>query len=182
MNNKLASSTAIGYGGIFIAGWMISMIDAGWFAAPIPHGGVITAMIVGGILVALAGIMSFFNGKTLEMTVFLGLSALFFSFSLSITTASGMSSSMFSAYGGWMDLVWAIFFAYLWIASFGAGFFKNLFLLGIWLLLLLYAIANWIMSPGLDIVGGYVALIAALIAGYISMSEIISANKAAPAE
>lgn len=182
MNNKLASSTAIGYAGIFIAGWMVSIIDAGWFAAPMPHDGVITVMIVGGILVALAGIMSFFQGKTLEMTVFLGLGALFFSFALSVTTASGMNSNMFSAYDGWLDLVWAVFFACLWIASFGAGLFKNLFLLGLWILFLIGAISNWAMSPGIQIIAGYVSLVTALIAGYILLNEIISANKATSAE
>jgi len=172
MNKTFANSETLGYACFFIIGWLISMVYAGWFSLPILHKGVILIMILGGVILAIAGIFSYFDGNTLNTSLFLVFGAFLFSLSLTSIMYSGSSVDMFSGFSAWIFIVFAVFVLYLWIASFGGGIIQNLFLLGLWLTLLALAIANWTSSGFVRIVGGYIGLVTSLLAGYLSAVSI----------
>jgi uncharacterized protein len=178
MERKFADSVTLGYACLFIAGWLISMINAHWFAPPLDQSGLMLVMILGGVVLAISGIFSYINGDTLNSTLFLVFGALFFSFALtSMNSASESSAGVYSGFAGWIYVLFSIFAFYLWIGSFGGGMARNVFLLGLWLTLLAWAIANWAASPGLDIIGGYLGLATSLFAGYVSAEGIIDLSR-----
>lgn len=175
MDNQLADSKVLGYAAIFITGWIYSMFNAHWITSQMPEVDIVTGLILGGAVLSIVGILSYFRGETYEMTLFLGLGAFFFIVSLSNILASGMEGSSLTVNQGWIDIVWAVFFFYLWLAVTRKDIWVNLFMLGLWLTFLALAIGNWIMATFLIYIGGYLGLITSLIAGWLSASEIQSA-------
>ena len=178
MERKFADSVTLGYACLFITGWLISMINAHWFSLPMEASGAMLIMILGGVVLAIAGIFSYINGDTLNTTLFLVLGALFFSFSLtSLMPANASLAGLYSGFSGWIYVLFAVFIFYLWFSSFGGNMVRNLFLLGLWLTLLALAIASWSTSTGFDVVGGYLGLITSLLAGVVSAESIIDFSK-----
>lgn len=176
MNERLANPKVLGYAAIFITGWMFSMYNAGWFMKQLPESDLATGLILGGIVVAIVGILSYFRGETFEMTLFVGLGAFFFVVSLSGMHTSSMGNGM-SANAGWLNIVWAVFFFYLWLGAIKKEIFVNLFLLGLWLTFLALAIGNWTMAMFLFYIAGYIGLVTSLIAGWLSINEILIKNE-----
>jgi succinate-acetate transporter protein len=174
MNDKLANPKVVGYAAIFITGWMYSMYNAGWFMKQPPHIDLVTGLIIGGVLVAVVGILSFFRGETYETSLFLGLGAFFFTVSLAYMQSAG--NNMASADHGWLHIVFAVFFFFLWLGAMKKGLFVNLFLLGLWLTFLALAISNWTTVMFLTYIAGYLGLITSLLAAWLSASDMLSAE------
>lgn len=178
MERKFGDSVTLGYACLFISGWLISMLNAHWFAPPLDHSGLMLVMILGGVVLAISGIFSYINGDTLNTALFLVFGALLFSFALtSIISPSESSAGVYSGFSGWVYVLFSVFAFYLWVGSFGGSTARNIYLLGLWLTLLALAIANWAASPGLDIIGGYLGLATSLFAGYVSAEGIIDLSK-----
>ena len=178
MERKFADSVTLGYACLFISGWLISMINAHWFSLPMESSGAMLVMILGGVVLAIAGIFSYINADTLNTTLFLVLGALFFSFSLTSLMPSNASlAALYSGFSGWIYILFAVFIFYLWLSSFGGDIARNLFLFGLWLTLLALAISSWSSSTGFDVVGGYLGLITSLLAGYVSAEGVIDFSK-----
>jgi len=93
---------------------------------------------------------------------------------LSNILSSSMGGSSLTMNMGWVEIVWAIFFFYLWLGVMRKGVFVNLFMLGLWLTFLALAIGNWTMALFLVYVAGYLGLITALLAGWLSARNIIT--------
>ncbi len=178
MERKFADAVTLGYACLFITGWLISMVNAHWFAPPVDYSGLMLIMILGGVVLAISGIFSYINGDTLNTTLFLVFGALLFSFALTTMAPSNTSEAgVYSGFSGWVYILFAIFIFFLWIGSFGDNISRSLFLLGLWLTLLALAIANWASSPALAGVGGYLGLLTSLFAGYVSAEGIIDFSK-----
>ncbi|HKJ34527.1 MAG TPA: acetate uptake transporter [Balneolales bacterium] len=178
MNNKLANPKVLGYAAIFITGWMFSMYNAGWFMKQLPESDLVTGLILGGVVVAVVGILSFIRGETFEMTLFLGLGTFFFVISLAnMQSSSLMSEAPMTANAAWLNIVWAAFFFYLWLGVMKKDLFINLFMIGLWLTFLALAIGGWIMAMFLIYIAGYLGLITALLAGWLSAREILMSEE-----
>ncbi len=176
MNDNLANPKVLGYSGIFISGWMISMLNAGWFMGQDPRIGIVLGLILGGVIVALAGVFSYFKGQTFETTLFLVFGALFFVYSLASLTGGNMSMNQNMNYYGWLDIMWALFFFYMWLPGMKKGLWVNLFLLAVWLNFVAIGIGHWTGIMILGAIGGYLGLIASLIAGWLAYNELINAT------
>jgi uncharacterized protein len=150
------------------------MMNAHWFSLPMESSGAMLIMILGGVVLAVAGIFSYINGDTLNTALFLVFGALLFSFALTSMAASNLSQTgLYSSFSGWVYVLFAIFIFYLWMGSYGGSTARSLFLFGLWLTLLALAIANWSSSAGLEVVSGYLGLVTSVIAGYVSAAGII---------
>jgi len=142
----------------------------------------VTGLILGGVAVTFAGILSYFRGETYEFTLFSALGAYFFIFSLDYILFSFMGSS-FSANGGWIEVVWAVLFFYMWLSVFmEKGIFVFLFLLGLWLTFLDFAIGNWIASRVCIYIGGYIGLATSVLAGWLSAQALWESTKTVQVE
>lgn len=75
MTDKTANASTLGYAGFALTLWMVSMLNAGWFGVAPAHMDMLLAFVFGGAVMALAGLMEFFRGRTIEMLMFLGFGA-----------------------------------------------------------------------------------------------------------
>lgn len=177
MTDRTANASTLGFAGFALTLWMVSMLNAGWFGSAPAHMDMLLAFTFGGVVLALAGLMEFFRGHTLEMLLFLGFSAFWWTWAMHAHgSGSDAMSSGAGAMMGWFFLIWAVFAFWIWLGAMHADIMRNLFMLGLWLSLLALAIADWSGANGFTMLGGYLGLITALIGGYISAAETINAG------
>lgn len=143
---------------IALANWMLSMPDAGWYNKIFDSGVSILSPL--SILLAVIAILAFLYGRALDSIVFFGAAGLFWSGYHWLQSPMNDSYS----YAGWFFCVWAVFFFYVWLASFRAGRLRFFYLLAQWLTLLLFAIADWSGVHVITRIGGYLGLITAILA------------------
>jgi len=168
--NRCVTTSTIGYMCLALTLWMVSMSMAGWFSQIYAHGAdMLTPMAV---ILALMGILAHLRARSLDAIVFFG-GALLFWTAHAAAGASGEPAS----YAGWYWAVWTVFFGYLWLGSFHASLPRQLFLLGMTLLLLTAALNMWTGLRILQVISGYIGLITALLAALISASGIIIFGK-----
>ena len=71
-------------------------------------------------------------------------------------------------------VVWAFLAFCLWLAACRDGVARMLFTLGVWLALLMFALAQWTHAGALTVLGGYLGLVTAIIGIYIAAAEIVN--------
>jgi succinate-acetate transporter protein len=135
----------------------------------------VMAFTLGTVVLGVMAILSFFHGRTLDAIIFFG----FAGFVFTLAHSSGMGHAMgagadSSGTLGWFGLIWAVFFFYVWLGSFKAGWARSLFLLALWLAILAACLFNWLGWEGFAYISGYLALFTGLVAAYISAATIIN--------
>lgn len=166
---KAVAVSTVGYMCLGVTGWMISMTYASWFSRQYGMALLYPLAIVLGVM----GILSFVQNRGLDAIVFFGGTALFGSAYVYNATVDVTRMTDPRSYLGWFAILWAVFFAYVWAASFKSGPARMLFLLGTWLTLTSLAIGDWSGTQGWVILAGYIGLVTSLLAGITSASEII---------
>lgn len=170
MNNKSVILTTIGFMCIGFTVWMLNLHDAAWIGGPSAQGEYM-AFTLSSMLLGVIAILAFLHGnRVLDTVIFFGFAGL----AWTQVHVHHAGPSMSDAGAGWYWFLWAFFWFYLWLASFKAGWARMLFLLGGLIASLAFALANWFDAHALVIVGAYAALIAALLAIYISAAEMIN--------
>jgi uncharacterized protein len=79
-----------------------------------------------------------------------------------------------AAFVGWYLFMWGVFTFYMWIGTLKAARALQLIFLALWITFFLLAAAEWTGMDSLHVAGGYVGLITALFAFYLSAAEIIN--------
>jgi succinate-acetate transporter protein len=161
--------STVGYLCLGLAGWMISMSAAGWFHAPYALGLLDPLSIV----LAILGILGFVCGRGLDSIIFFTGALLFNSASTYVGIVAAGRPALPVSFLGWFACLFAIFFGYMWAASFRSGLTRSLFLLGTWVTLILAAICAWTGANNFYIASGYVGLITSAIAMIASANEVI---------
>lgn len=171
--------STVGYLCIAATLWMTGMLMAGWFSPAIPPGlatGTIFGM--GSALLVILGILSLiFGHRMMDTLAFLSMAGLFFSLRVAhLDGLAGGQTSAISGYVGWFALIWAVFYCYLWIATFGErkSTIRMLFFLILWLGALAAAIGGWIGSQGFEVLSGYLLLVTSILAFIVSAKEVFS--------
>lgn len=166
MNNKSVILNTIGYMCIGLTVWMLSLSDAGWISGSSARG-MAMAFGLGAVVLGVIAILAFFHGRALDAVIFFGVAGAFWT----MHQGGGMDAG---AAEGWFWLLWAVFFFYVWLASFKAGWARMLFLLAAWVSLLADALLAWSGAAAFHYIGGYVGLLTGLVATYISAAEIVN--------
>jgi succinate-acetate transporter protein len=166
--NRCVTTSTVGYMCLALTLWMASMTTAGWYDRMYAHG---TALLLPMALgLGVMGILAHLRSRSLDAVVFLGSALLLWS----AHSASAMGAGEPSSYTGWYWAVWAVFFGYVWLGSFHAPLPRQLFLLGLTLLLLCGALHLWTQLAFFRVIGGYIGLITALLAALVSASGFIA--------
>ncbi len=146
------------------------MINAGWYGATGLGLVIALAMAYGGTAQLVAGVLEYRRGNTFGTVAFFSYGAFWWSFAL---FAHYFGASVPAAFVGWYLFVWGIFTFYMWIATFRTNMALQLVFLALWVTFVLLAIGNWGMTS-MTTVGGYVGLITAILAFYLSAAEVIN--------
>lgn len=179
MNNKFSAASDLGYAVLFISTWLSSMVYAHWISGDAMSNALPMMMILGGIVLAIAGIFSFFREGKIEPVLFLVIGAASFSWTLRYTMSPNLPANTGpAAMDGWILIVIAAVVFCLWLASFKGHLIRQLFLLGLWLSHLAGALVNWTNSGAIGTIGGYIGLITALLALWYFLSSVTGIEKA----
>ncbi|MCL5117155.1 MAG: acetate uptake transporter [Firmicutes bacterium] len=170
MQGKLANPGPLGLAGFAFTTWMLSMINAGWYPAAGLGLVLALAMAYGGTAQMVAGVLEYKKGNTFGTVAFFSYGAFWWSFAL---FAHFFGAGVPAVFVGWYLFMWGVFTFYMWIATFKTTMALQLVFLALWVTFILLAIGNWGMS-GMTQVGGYVGLITAILAFYLSAAEVIN--------
>ncbi len=178
MDNKFSASTSLGYAVLFVSLWLWYMAYTGWIAISDAQTIIPTMLILGGVVLAIAGIFSFFNGDKIETVLFLVIAAYSFSFVLRMMMYPNLAAnSNPAAVDGWQHFLVCVVVFCLWFGGQGGKSMRQLFLLALGLSELIAAIWNWTGALVLGTIAGYIGLIAAILALLYFLSTIRSAKE-----
>lgn len=174
MNTSTTSSratitTTVGFMCLGLMIWMLSMSSAGWFDRVYPDG-VATLMLF--VVLGIIAILAFVEHRTLDAVIFFGGAGLFGAVHVMYAGAGAITVTQPMHYSGWFDFIWAVFFFYVWLAALKADTVRMLFLLGLWLTGLAFALSGWGLGHILEVIGGYIGLATAILALIVSASAI----------
>ncbi|MEJ2632430.1 MAG: acetate uptake transporter [Acidihalobacter sp.] len=168
---KLANPAPLGLAGFAFTTWMLSMHNAGWFTGDAVPLVLALAFAYGGSAQVLAGLLEFPRGNTFGLVAFTSYGAFWWSFALFVEF---FAAKVPGAFVGWFLFVWGVFTFYMWIATFRANRAVQLVFLALWITFLLLALGVWLGKGGFTIAGGYVGLVTAVLAFYLSAAEVIN--------
>lgn len=172
MDKSFSNPGPLGLAGFAMTTWLLSMINAGWFA----NGGgmdmvLALALAFGGTAQLLAGLMELPRGNTFGTVAFCAYGAFWWSFALFVLF---LHDKVPGAFVGWFLFLWGIFTTYMWIATWRKP--KALQAIFFVLLVTFYLLAahEWTGIAMLQELGGYCGLITAVLAFYLSAAEVIN--------
>jgi succinate-acetate transporter protein len=170
-----ANISALGYGAFALTLWLASMAPADWFS---PDANTVLLqplmIVLGGCVLAIAGILKSLRANTLDTVLFLGFAAYWWVAGLAQQGMTAGSPAPSPGWLGWYYVVWAFLTFCIWIAACKNGVARMLFTAGLCLSLLAYALAAWIHLDALAILGGYLGLVTAVVGIYIAAAEMLN--------
>jgi len=171
MNIKAPNPASLGLAGFALTTWLLSMINAGWFSGNSMGMVLAVAFAYGGTAQALAGLMEIPRGNTFGATAFLSYGAFWWSLALFVLFLHG---TVPAAFIGWYLFLWGVFTLYMWVATWHAPRALQLVFLSLWITFFVLAASEWTGLVWLHHAGGYLGLVTALLAFYLSAAEIIN--------
>ncbi|MGH8182884.1 MAG: acetate uptake transporter [Rhodanobacteraceae bacterium] len=173
--NKTANLSALGYGAFALTLWLASMAPADWFS---PAANTVLlqplTIVLGGCVLAIAGILKSLRANTLDTVLFLAFAAYWWVAGLAQHSMAAGSLAPSPGWLGWYYVVWAFLAFCVWIAACKNGAARMLFTLGLCLSLLAYALAAWVHLDALTVLGGYLGLVTAVVGIYIATAEMMN--------
>jgi succinate-acetate transporter protein len=170
---QLANPAPLGLIGFAATTWLLSMINAGLFGKESIPLVLAMALAFGGGAQVLAGLLSYARGNTFATVAFTAYGSFWLSFVAYIHLFGGSAPATFV---GWYLLVWGVFTFYMWIASFRHNTVLQLVFLTLWITFFLLAAGDLWASQTAHVAGGYLGLVCAGLAAYLSAAEVINAD------
>jgi succinate-acetate transporter protein len=166
---KLANPAPLGLTGFALTTWMLSMVNAGWFAGTAVPLVLATAFAFGGTAQFFAGLIEVPRGNTFGFVAFCSFGAFWWAFALFVHFfAAGVPA----AFVGWWLFMWGVFTLFMWVASLAHNRAVQFVFLALWITFFLLAAAEWTGVASLKVAGGYVGLLTALLALYLAAAEV----------
>lgn len=171
---RFSNPAPLGLAGFALTTWLLSMINAGWFSGEAMGMVLAVALAYGGTAQMIAGVMELPRGNTFGATAFVSYGAFWWSFALFVLF---LHDKVPGAFVGWYLFMWGVFTFYMWLGSLKSPKALQLIFLALWITFFLLAAGEWTGSAALHKAGGYVGLVTALLAFYLSAAEIINDNQ-----
>lgn len=170
---KFPNPAPLGLAGFALTTWLLSMINAGLLSADGMGMVLACAFAFGGAAQALAGLMEVPRGNTFGFTAFMAYGAFWWTFALFVLF---LHDKVPAAMVGWYLFAWGVFTFYMWLATFKSPRVLQLIFLALWITFFLLAFGEWEGSASLHQAGGYMGLLTALLAFYLSAADVINEN------
>jgi hypothetical protein len=168
---KLANPAPLGLTGFALTTWMLSMVNAGWFAGAAVPLVLASAFAFGGAAQFAAGVMEMPRGNTFGFVAFCSYGAFWWTFALFVQFfATGVPVP----FVGWWLAMWGVFTFYMWIGALPLNRVLQLVFLTLWITFFLLGAADLFGIPTLHTVGGYTGLLCAILAFYLAAAEVIN--------
>ncbi|CAD6546483.1 acetate uptake transporter [Paraburkholderia metrosideri] len=171
IRSTLANPAPLGLAAFALTTWLLSMINAGWFSADSMGLVLACALAYGGSAQAIAGIMELPRGNSFGATAFLSYGAFWWSFALFVLFLHGQVPA---AFVGWYLFLWGVFTFYMWLATFRSPRALQFIFLALWITFALLALGEWTGLSLMRMAGGYMGLVTAALAFYLSAAEVIN--------
>lgn len=178
---EIADPVPLGLAGFGLTTLALSVINAGWIDKSAAAGVLALAIAFGGGAQLLAGMWAFKRGSTFAATAFSGYGAFWLSYWLLTSyfvpqISQKGSAGTVSAFVGLYLLLWGVFTTYMLIASLaGPKAVTGVFLLLAVTYFLLCIGAFW-SGNWWTYIGGYVGILTAVNALYVSFADVTNAN------
>lgn len=166
-----ANPAPLGLTGFALTTWLLSMINAGWYAAPAMPMVLAMALAFGGTAQFVAGVCELPRGNTFGFTAFCAYGAFWWSFALFVEF---FHAAVPAGFVGWYLALWGVFTLFMWLATFTANRAVGTVFFLLWITFFLLALGEWTGIPLLHMAGGYTGLATALVAFYLAAAEVMS--------
>ncbi len=174
---KLANPAPLGLTGFALTTWMLSMVNAGWFAGAAVPLVLASAFAFGGTAQFAAGLMEMPRGNTFGFVAFCAYGAFWWSFALFVQFfAAGVPH----AFIGWWLIMWGVFTFYMWIATFALNRVLQLIFLALFITFFLLGASDLTGAAALHVAGGYMGLVTAALAFYLAAADVINETHGRP--
>lgn len=171
--HKIADASALGYAAFAVTLWMTGMLAAGWFdtshATLVP----LLCAVLGGCVMAVAGIIQSVRGHVTDSFLFIAFAG-FWWVSAVAAHAAALAHPTLPGFQGWYAMVWAFVAFCVWLAARKHDVARGLFALGLALSLFAHALSHWLELDALAVLGGYLALVTAIIGIYIVAAMLLN--------
>lgn len=168
---KYPNPAPLGLAAFALTTWLLSMINAGWFDGNALKLVIACGLAYGGTAQMIAGFMEVPRGNTFGATAFISYGAFWWSFSLFVLF---LHDQVPAAFVGWYLFLWGVFTFYMWLGTFRSPKALQAVFFALSVTFFLLAAGDWTGSGALHAAGGYVGLITAVLAFYLSAAEIIN--------
>jgi uncharacterized protein len=166
-----ANPAPLGLAGFALTTWMLSLVNAGFYTGASVPMVLALAFAFGGTAQFCAGLLEFPRGNGFGFVAFCGYGAFWWSFALFVKFfAAGVPAS----FVGWYLLMWGVFTFYMWIATLRMNRALQSIFLALWLTFFVLAAGDFTGIASIHHAGGYLGLLTAVLAFYLSAAEIIN--------
>lgn len=165
---------ALGTFGITLG--LLSIVNAGLVGAVPPTAFIPLGFFAGGLVILLAGLIDFRRNQLFTATVFSGYGIFWISIAFFFFFAEqlGITPEVQGPAVGLTLLMWTIFTFFIWIASFKTNWTIFITFLVLVLVFAVLTIGFWTGSAGLMQLGGYLGILDAALAFYLSAATLIN--------
>lgn len=173
LDTDIADPAPLGLTGFGLTTFMVGLLEAGLLSGDAIGVIIPLAIAYGGTIQLFAGLLAFREGNTFALTAFCTYGAFWWWFAL-VELLGGALGILAVPAGalGWALVGFGVITTYLWIGTFRLNW-------GLWAVFLALLIAYYLLGIGtglgLDtvvVLGGYVAIIDAIIAVYVAFAEV----------
>lgn len=167
---KFPNPAPLGLAGFALTTWLLSMVNAGWYPGGAVNLVLACALAFGGTAQMIAGVMELPRGNTFGATAFVSYGAFWWSFALFVLF---LHDKVPAGFVGWYLCLWGVFTFYMWLGTFRSPKALQAIFLALWITFFLLAAGEWTGSAALHMAGGYMGLVTAALAFYLSAAEIL---------
>lgn len=171
---KLANPAPLGLAGFALTTWMLSLVNAGLFTGAAVPMVLAIAFAYGGTAQFFAGLLEFPRGNTFGFVAFCSYGAFWWSFALFVEF---FAAKVPAGFVGWYLFMWGVFTFYMWIGTLRLNRAVQLIFLVLWITFLCLAVGEWTGSALIHELGGYLGLVTAILAFYLSAAEVINETR-----
>ncbi len=152
---------------------LLSLVNAGIFGIDLEMALIPLALVFGGFVQLLVGLLEYLEGNTFGLTAFTSYGAFWIWFGLLVTMIhNGWLPSVGKSALGMVLLVWGVFTVGMWISTFKLNWALWSVFLVLSVTFFLLAFGDLFGMPSLTRYGGYLGLVAGAGAFYISIAEV----------
>jgi succinate-acetate transporter protein len=171
------NSAPLALAGFALTTFLLSMVNAGLVDKGIEPVVFAMALTFGGVTQLIAGVIQFRTGNTFGGVLFSAYGAFWLSlWAIAEFFLKGVPKDQVGHALGLYLIAWGLFSTWMWLASFRTNVAVNVALVALAATFFVLGAGNYSDSTGLVHAGGYLGLIVAAIAAYLSCAEVCEAS------